>query len=217
MTPLLLKKQILELLWVLLVLTQLKMQLIWYCWMITLLLLSQEWRKVKIMLLSTFLAESCWQPHSTGRSSQFFPPALTSPLPFSFWIWKCDFASWKNWELIPFIDTWQTDNKEIILLSHIASVCYGCLFKLQRKALPILFLCSSEPHKDTNCFLYIYLYYLLTSLSLTVTHIPLIFHHKELVVSIKTTVYCGTGLFPQSFSLKDIFYFHLNFEKALRE
>lgn len=41
-------------------------------------------------------------------------------------------------------------------LSHIASVCYRCLFKLQTKALPILFLCSSEPHKDTNCFLYIF-------------------------------------------------------------
>lgn len=153
MTPQLLKKQILELLWALLALTQLKTQLIWSCWMITLLLLSREWRKVKITLLSPFSAESCWQPHSTAGASWPFPPG--SP-PSSFWLWKWDFDMWKKRELNPF-RTRQSDNKWIIPpLSQTASVCCPCLFTIQTKVLPILILCSSEPHKDTSCFLYIF-------------------------------------------------------------
>lgn len=129
-----------------------------------------------------------------------------------FLVWKCDFAIWKNWELILVIGKCQTTEREITPLSHTASLCHCCLFKLQTKALSIFLLHTSLLHRGTTVFSKFSLYYLLTehlhhALLTTVTLVPLFLHCKEFVVSSTTAACCGMGLLSQSSRWKQLFVF----------
>lgn len=177
------------------------------------------------MLLFTFLAENCWQPHSTGQVLLLLfsriPPHPSFYLNWEMWFWyseKMGITSihetqqphWQ-WGSIPLSDIFVKQSIGLLSL----------LVQTPNKALPILFPCSSKHHKDIRCFLSVFSLLLACTSSSscsihdTNTH-SISLATKSLWFPLK--LHCVVnGIFPPPFSLKVIFYFHLNFQKSWRE